>query len=150
MKTTKAIEPPATIIVDTREQEPWLFTARVRVARATLGTGDYSVLGLEGVVGIERKTREDFVNTMIHARDRFEAELRRFDRFRFAAVFVESDLAQIVRGEYRSAAAPRAVLASIASIMADFGVMVVFAGNRANAAAMAEDVLVRLKGRFAS
>lgn len=132
-----------TIVVDTREKDPWRFSPRVRVARATLKTGDYSVEGLEDVVAIERKTREDLVNTLIHARERFTEELRRFERFRFAAVFVESDLDPILRGEYRSAANPRAVVSSLAAIMADFGVMVVFCGSRANAAAMAEEVLIR-------
>lgn len=141
---------PPTIVVDTREKDPWRFTARVCVKRATLETGDYSLAGFEGVVAIERKTREDLVNTLIHARDRFEEELRRFRSFRYAAVFVESDFGPILAGDYRSAASPRAVVSSLASIMADFGVMVVPCGSRANAAALAEDVLVRIHRRLAS
>jgi len=136
------------IVVDTREQDPWRFSAGVLVLREKLETADYSVKGFEDEIGIERKTREDLVNTLIHSRDRFTEELRRMERLAYAAVFVESDLAPILRGEFYSAAKPKAVVASLASIMADFGVMVVFCGNRAMAAAMAEDVLCRLAEKF--
>lgn len=136
-----------TIIIDNREQTPWRFSARVQVVRGTLKTGDYSISGLEGAVAIERKTREDLVNTLTHGRDRFRAEMNRFRGFLFAAIFVESDLFPIEDGRYHSAASPKSVIASVASLMADFGVPVIFCGNRAGASALAEDVLCRLHSR---
>jgi len=44
-----------TIIVDSREQEP-LPLSRLQAVRGTLTTGDYSVVGLEQLFSIERKS----------------------------------------------------------------------------------------------
>ena len=43
-----------TIIIDTREQQPWSFEDYV-VANKKLDTGDYSIEGLQDVFAIERK-----------------------------------------------------------------------------------------------
>lgn len=43
-----------TIIVDTREQQPWTFEEYV-VANKKLDTGDYSIEGLQDFFAIERK-----------------------------------------------------------------------------------------------
>ena len=60
---------PVTLLVDTREQEPYSFDDRLAVAeRWALPAGDYSVAGIEGVVAVERKTLDDFVSTVIHSR----------------------------------------------------------------------------------
>jgi ERCC4-type nuclease len=74
---------PVTVLVDTREQEPYSFDARLVVTeRRTLPAGDYSVACLEGVVGVERKTLDDFVSTVIHSRRRFREELKRLAEYR--------------------------------------------------------------------
>ena len=72
---------PVTLIVDTREQEPYSFDSRlVVVERRALPAGDYSVAGMEGVVAVERKTLDDFVSTVIHQRARFRRELQQTGR----------------------------------------------------------------------
>ena len=43
-----------TIIIDTREQQPWTFE-HYTTANRKLDTGDYSVEGLENLLAIERK-----------------------------------------------------------------------------------------------
>jgi len=51
---------PVTVLVDTREQAAYSFDARLVVAeRRPLPSGDYSVVGLEGVAPGERKTLDD-------------------------------------------------------------------------------------------
>ena len=46
---------PATIIIDTREQEGYSFDSRLAATvRRALPAGDYSVAGLEGLVAVER------------------------------------------------------------------------------------------------
>lgn len=66
-----------TVVVDTREQEPYTFeSACTEVVRRAL-PADYSVEGHEDSVAVERKTLEDFVSTVIRSRKRFTRELRR-------------------------------------------------------------------------
>lgn len=47
-------DPNFTIIVDTREQQPWTFD-NYTTASKKLDTGDYSIDGLQHVLAIERK-----------------------------------------------------------------------------------------------
>ena len=57
-----------TIVVDTREQEPYGFNPDlVRPVRRALPAGDYSVAGLEETIAVERKTLDDFVGTVVRA-----------------------------------------------------------------------------------
>lgn len=99
---------PATIVIDTREQSPFTFEGIrsdacdgggplvVGFARSTLASGDYSVVGLEEVVGVERKSLADLYSTIGQHRERFERELARLNEFRFAAVVVEADWRNIL------------------------------------------------------
>jgi DNA excision repair protein ERCC-4 len=120
-----------TIIVDTREQEPYSFDLRLANAeRRALPAGDYSVAGLEGVVAVERKTLDDFVSTVIHGRERFLAELRKLGGYRAACVVVEANLVDALQKRYRSAANPNAVLGSALAIILDQRVPVFFCTNR--------------------
>ncbi len=48
------------IVIDTREQMPLVFR-HLSAVRATLQTGDYSVLGLEHLFAVERKSLADLV-----------------------------------------------------------------------------------------
>ena len=74
---------PVTVIIDTREQEPYGFNPRlVTPVRRALPAGDYSVAGLEQTVAVERKTLDDFVGTVMRARGRFYRELRRLGALR--------------------------------------------------------------------
>lgn len=131
-------------VVDTREQHPWVFGPRLRVVRRPLASGDYSLVGLEDRVAVERKTLDDFVRSVTHERDRFFAEVARLSRFTFACVVVESDLAPLLDGRYRSGARPQALLATVATISVDYRVPVYFCGTRGCASALVEDLLVRL------
>ena len=91
---------PATIIIDTREQEPYSFDPRLATAvRRALPAGDYSVDGIDVCVAVERKTLDDFVSTVIHSRERFRAELQKLAAYRAACVVVEA-------GIHRRSAAP--------------------------------------------
>lgn len=104
--TLPPITVPYTVLIDTREQTPWLFTGLhadasrgsrplvVPVERRCLGNGlgDYSLLGHEPTrlpgpgettvprISIERKSAADCIGTILGFsdghRDRFEAELR--------------------------------------------------------------------------
>jgi ERCC4-type nuclease len=121
----------ATIVIDSREQEPYSFDSRLTSAeRRALQAGDYSVGGLEDQVAVERKTLDDFVSTLIHRRRRFREELRKLRQYRAACVVVEAELLDVLGKRYRGEARPEAVVGSTLSILLDFGVPVVFCGNR--------------------
>jgi ERCC4-type nuclease len=121
----------ATIVIDTREGEPYSFDPRLAGAvRRALAAGDYSLAGLEDQVAVERKTLDDFVSTVIHRRRRFREELRKLSRYRAACVVVEAELLDVLGKRYRSEARPEAVVGSTLSILLDYGVPVAFCGNR--------------------
>lgn len=121
----------ATIVIDTREQEPYSFDPRLAGAeRRALAAGDYSVAGLEDQVAVERKTLDDFVSTVIHRRRRFREELRKLSSYRAACVVVEAELLDVLGKRYRGEARPEAVVGSTLSILLDYGVPVAFCGNR--------------------
>jgi ERCC4-type nuclease len=71
------------ICIDSREQQPLVFT-RLRSVVGTLTSGDYSVLGLQELFAVERKTVADLVACCVgENRQRFERELHRLRGFRF-------------------------------------------------------------------
>lgn len=120
------------IVVDTREQTPWLFQgprfAEVEVERAALATGDYSLAGLEDMVAIERKSLADLLGCLTHERERFERELERGRCLDFFAVLVEGSFADLASGEYRSAMQPHAACQSVLAMMTR-GTPFLFAGS---------------------
>lgn len=90
---------------DTREQSPYSFegigwdasdsggpgkTLTIETVRGTLKSGDYSLVGYESRVAVERKSLADLYGTLGQGRDRFERELVRLSQMEFAAVVVEA------------------------------------------------------------
>lgn len=140
---------PATIIIDTREQEPYSFDSRLAAAvRRALPAGDYSVQGLEVRVAVERKTLDDFVSTVIHARRRFRDELQKLAEYRAACVVVEAGVADVLLRHYRGDAHPNAVLGNALSIILDFRVPVFFCGNRQAACQFVQAYLLAAHARW--
>lgn len=90
-----------TVVCDTREQAPWTFKKLkkkvkgvmqpldVLTIRRGLKTGDYSILGYESKIVVERKSVADLVGTITTGRERFESELERMEEMDFAAVIIE-------------------------------------------------------------
>ena len=139
----------ATIIVDTREQEPYSFDPRlVTAVRRALPAGDYSVDGLEGIVAVERKTLDDFVSTVIHSRERFLEELRKLGGYRAACVVVEASLTDALQRKYRGDAHPNAVLGSALAIILDHGIPVFFCTNRQAACHFVQAYLLAAHARW--
>lgn len=140
--------PLVTIVVDSREQEGYSFNPQlVTPVRRALPAGDYSVAGLECAVAVERKTLDDFVGTVMHARGRFYRELRRLEHYRRACVVVEADLGDVLARRYRGEAHPYAVFGSALAITVDFGIPVFFCSNRQLACRFVEGYLLRAAER---
>lgn len=86
---------------DNREQLGYLFEGFkadasegnrplvVRVEDVTLQSGDYSLIGYQDQVAIERKSFEDLFSTLGQGRERFVRELERLNEMDFAAVVCE-------------------------------------------------------------
>jgi hypothetical protein len=100
---------PFTIVIDTREKSPYTFAnieadaqegkgiLAVKTKYDTLQTGDYSLVGHEHEVAIERKSKEDAYQTFGANRDRFERELTRLAEMHFAAVVIEDSWDGLLR-----------------------------------------------------
>ncbi len=130
-----------TIIIDTREKTPWQFkNSKVQGMK----TGDYTIAGLEDVVCIERKSTEDFVNSLIHNRIRFFKELERMKAFEHKWVIVEGSWFDIFEHQYVSKAAPNSIKGLACKIMIDFGIPVIMAGDKFIANEMCERLLKRV------
>jgi hypothetical protein len=94
------VPPPSDfrVVVDTREQAP-LFSGEPWSVRGTLHTGDYSLLGHEGEVCLERKSLEDAYGTFGRGRERFERELERMRVYRTKAILIEGTYADVLDPE---------------------------------------------------
>jgi DNA excision repair protein ERCC-4 len=97
-RARKLITPSdVTAVIDTREQTP-LGLAPLRSVKGTLATGDYSVLGLEHMISIERKSLPDFLSCVGSNRERFEREVQRMLGYETRAIVVEASWAEIEAG----------------------------------------------------
>ena len=141
---------PVTVVIDTREQEPFAFNPDlVRPIRRALPAGDYSVAGFEKKIAVERKTLDDFVGTVIRVRGRFYREIRKLQRYTRACVVVEANLSDVLAGRYRCDAHPHAILGSALAIAVDFGIPVYFCSSRQVACKFVEGFLLRAAQRSA-
>lgn len=132
-----------TIVCDTREKIPYTFpykavshnsqpskSTSTDTVTATLETGDYSVLGYEASIAIERKSFEDFLQSITWGRDRFFREVKRLADMRHRAIIVEAEYYDVLRKNYEREISNRSVIATIHVIQARFGVPVMFLGTR--------------------
>ena len=116
-----------TAVIDTREQNP-LDLSPLQTAPGTLTTGDYSVLGLESVVSIERKSESDMLSCIGTDRDRFDREVQRLLAYPVRALVIESTWARFEVGDWRSRIKPAAAVGSCLGWVA-MGLPIVMAGD---------------------
>jgi DNA excision repair protein ERCC-4 len=129
-----------TIVIDTREQSPLVFSSLPTVI-GTLQTADYSVLHLERIIAVERKSLPDLLACVTGERDRFDRELQRLLAYRFRLLVIEATQKQIEAGKWRSQVLPASVMGSLAAWSARFGLPVWLAGDHAGAAVYVEKYL---------
>lgn len=96
---------PYTVVIDTRERTPYQFSKNfmrdrslfyIQAITKSLPTGDYSIVGHESEIAVERKSLADFLGTAGQGRRRFERELGRLAKMKFAAVVIEAEWSQIL------------------------------------------------------
>lgn len=119
---------PFVVAIDTREQLPYAFESmpatkadggglyEVEACRTKLDSGDYSIVGLDDRIAIERKSKLDLYGTLGKNRARFERELSRLDQLDWAAVVVEADWFEVLNDPpYGSQLLPLSVQRSVFS-----------------------------------
>ncbi|MGA8641328.1 ERCC4 domain-containing protein [Candidatus Binatus sp.] len=143
-----------TVLIDSREQTPLLFPGGVTTERATLKTGDYSVLAdgvdMRDVVGIERKSVSDLLGCIGGQRDRFERELARLAQFHYRALVIEGTLADLVAATAGRQLTASQVMGSVLAWTFKYSVAPIFAGNRALAATTVATLLRHARYELAS
>ena len=114
---------------------------------AHLPTGDYTIRGLETLILIERKSKEDLFGTLGNheRRERFRREHQRLSHVDFAAVVIEADMAEILTDPpKRSELNPKTVFRTFCAWSQCYGVHWIFASNRQ----LAEIVTFRLLQKY--
>jgi hypothetical protein len=133
---------PAPLLVDTREQDPfvpylWRNGKRepLEASVATLKEGDYTTPDAEAHVRIERKSIPDLYGTLFGGttnalgegasnQDRFRAELARLGAYARKYIVVEGDASDLVRYiiEHKRRVSPAGTVQMIESLSLDYGV----------------------------
>ena len=138
-----------TIIIDTREQQPWTFNNHT-VANRKLDTGDYSIEGLENILCIERKkSASEFANNIVESR--FKDVLMRMNQLKYSFILLEFDLEDLLVYPIGSTVpkrmwdkikiTPAFLLKNILELQLNYNVIVYFCGDSDNAEKMAEYIL---------
>lgn len=139
--SSRSAMPGFVIVVDTREQTPYLDWPTPWV-RATLPSGDYSVRGFETRIAIERKRPTELFSCFGAQRDRFRREYERLSSYEYAAVVIEGTLEDCAtRPDPHSQVNPHVIINSLISWEQDYKVRFHFAGNRLHAQTLTYRIL---------
>ena len=125
--------PKPVVVIDTREQAPFDFSAMNNwiggTVRRKLDVGDYSIVGMERLLRVERKSLTDLITTLMQWRKRFFKECEALARFRHSALLVEAtyeDVKSFYDDALCTAAHPNAVSGSLDAVEARFGIPVIY------------------------
>jgi DNA excision repair protein ERCC-4 len=136
-----------TIVIDSREQKPYPFD-NIKAVKCGLNTGDYSILGLEQYICLERKELSDIISCMTSGRERFQRELLRMKAYPKRCIVIESNWVDIVTGNYRSKLNPLSAQNSIISWMNQFNIPFFFSGDREQGQKFTEQFLYSSANNF--
>jgi len=141
-----------TIIVDTREQQPWTFKNHA-VANKKLDTGDYSIEGLENILGIERKKSiSEFANNITESR--YQDVVMRLSQLKYSFLLLEFDLEDVLIYPIGSTVpkrmwdkikiSPAFLIKNILELELTHNIKTMFCGSSDNAQKMAEYILKKV------
>lgn len=141
-----------TIIVDTREQQPWTFE-HYATAHKKLDTGDYSIEGLEHLLCIERKkSASEFANNIVESR--FKDLIFRMSDIKYCFLLLEFDLEDLLVYPIGSTVpkkmwdkikvGPPFLIKNILELQINHNIIVYFCGDAHNAEKMAEYILKKI------
>lgn len=129
------------ILIDSREQRPYEFENPSEVK--TLSCGDYSIMGLEDYVAVERKTLDDLIGCLTAGRDRFERELFKGRSLDYFCLVIECSLSDLANGNYRSQMGPKSAVQSLLAFSIRYRLPVFFCENRKYGQRVTESLLCK-------
>lgn len=141
-----------TIIIDTREQQPWTFS-EYATAHKKLDTGDYSVDGLQHLLCIERKKSiSEFANNITESR--FKDVVMRMSQLKYSFLLLEFDLEDVLIYPIGSTVpkkmwdkikiSPAFLIKHLLELEINHNIKVIFCGDSSNAEKMAEHILKKV------
>lgn len=141
-----------TIIVDTREQQPWTFS-NYTTAHKKLDTGDYSIEGLETILTIERKkSASEFATNIVESR--FKDVIMRLSQFKYSFLLLEFDLEDLLIYPIGSTVpkkmwdkvkiTPAFLIKHILELQLNHNIKVIFCGNPSSAEKIAEFIFKKI------
>lgn len=141
-----------TIIVDTREQQPWSFD-HYTVANRKLDTGDYSIEGLEEVFCIERKKSvSEIANNIVESR--FKDVITRLAQYKYSFLLLEFDIEDVLQYPIGSTLPrrlwnkvrikPAFIMKNVLDWQLKHDIKVIFCGNSSNAEQVAEYIFKKI------
>jgi ERCC4-type nuclease len=134
------MDQPITFIIDTREQLPYSLAPAIRKG---LPTGDYSILGFEKRVTIERKSINDYAMSIGKGRNRLKREFERMAQYKYAALVVECGYFHLKTGMYRSRIKANSAINTALSWSIRYKIPVWFVGNREGGEDATRRILIR-------
>jgi len=127
------------VCVDTGEQNPLFLGKRpikdLMLVRKNLKPygSDYSILGMEDIVGIERKSHEDLLGSLGSGRDRFMKSLEKLSKCRWKYLLIEVPFIEVISPHEHSGLHPRAAFQSLISIGVRYNIDIMYCDNRTQA-----------------
>jgi hypothetical protein len=119
---TQLTTPRATLLVDTREQNPFNFSRFkgwfAGIEKKALPLGDYSIAGLEDVCVVERKDLSDLVHSCTVARTAFINRLRLMARYQHRLLIVTSTLSQVKSPHAHASVDPNRMTQFLVAVLA--------------------------------
>ena len=129
------------ILIDTREQLPYEFGIPSEVG--AIPAGDYSIMGLENHIAIERKELNDLIGCLTTDRDRFERELFKGRSLDYFCLVIECSLSDLVNGHYRSKINPKSAIQSLLAFSVRYRLPIFFCENRKYGSRVTESLLCK-------
>lgn len=138
-----------TIIVDTREQQPWTFSHYITASKK-LDAGDYSIEGLENILAIERKKSVNEIANNI-TESRFKDAISRLAQHKYSFLLLEFDIEDILNYPIGSnlpkrlwdkvKISPAFLMKHVLDWQIFHNIKVIFCGSSSNAEKVAEFIL---------
>ena len=150
------------IIEDTREQFPWkfhLYDACESQVKKKLDTGDYSILGLENVITIERKASSgELYNNLFKTSKRFNKEVKRMGVITHSFLICEFSKETLLRFPQDSGIPKRVwkklwynakdMLKKLEEFNEKYGIEIVFCNNKEDSQDKAINILKEIYGKY--
>jgi hypothetical protein len=125
--------PRPTVVIDSAEHMGYTFERFTNwfsgTVRRRLAVGDYTLLGMEEEVIVERKTVPDLVKSVIQERKDFIQKCERISTFKKSCLVVEGSLSDVKTPYEDSQSHPNAVLGSLLAAQERWNIPLYFLDN---------------------